>query len=342
MQQPTVVVTGASGFIAKNIVLQLLEAGYFVRASVRSKTREAEIVAAMRSHLSSPEALQRLTFVELDLDRDEGWRDALVGVDALLHTASPFPMTQPKDADDLIRPAVEGTLRALRAARDAGVTRVVLTSSVASVMYGGFPATKATYTEADWTDGSLKTLTAYTRSKASAEKAAWDFVRTEAGQIRLTAINPGLVLGVPLDSRFGTSLQVVQRLLAGKDPAVPDIIFSIVDVSDVARMHVKALETPASEGKRFLASGGMMTFADMGKTLIDALPDRRIVTRQAPSFLIRLIALFDPSIRTILPDLGRRFSVSNAAARAVLGIDFADPRDTVARSGAYLVASEKA
>ncbi len=341
MPAQTVLVTGASGFIAKHILLQLLEAGYRVRASVRSRDREAEVLSALRPHLSSPDALERLSFVLLDLERDAGWSEALAGTDALLHTASPFPMTQPRDPDDIIRPAVEGTLRALRAARDAGVTRVVLTSSVASVMYGGFPGTKAPYTEDDWTDGTLAALTPYTRSKALAEKAAWDFVRNEAPQIRLTAINPGLVLGEPLDGRFGTSLEVVQRLLAAKDPAVPDLTFSIVDVRDIARMHVAALGTAAAEGRRFLGSGGMMTFADIGRALKAAFPERRVVTRQAPSLLIRLIGLFDPAIRTILPDLGRPFSVSNAAARDTLGIDFAEPRDVVARTGAYLLSHQK-
>lgn len=342
MQQQTVLVTGASGFIAKHIVLQLLEAGHRVRASVRSRSRQAEIADAVRPHLASADALQRLDFVELDLERDDGWREALTGVDALLHTASPFPMAQPRDADDLIRPAVEGTLRALRAARDAGVLRVVMTSSVASVMYGGFPGTRLPYTEADWTDGTLTVLTPYTRSKAQAEKAAWDFVQTQAPQMRLTAINPGLVLGEPLDGRYGTSLKVVERLVAGKDPALPDITFSIVDVTDVARMHVAALAAPASEGRRLLASGGMMTFVEMAEVLREALPDRKVVTRRAPSVLIRLLGLFDPSVRTILPDLGRRFSVSNQAAHEILGVSFADPREVVARTGRYLARRRQA
>lgn len=337
MSTKTVLVTGASGFIAKHIVRELLERGYQVRASVRSPARQAEVVAAVGPHLTAPDALSRLSFVSLDLEDDAGWPAALTGVDALLHTASPFPLSQPRDADDVIRPAVAGTLRALRAARDAGVGRVVLTSSVASVMYGNFPGTRTPYTEADWTDGNATVLTPYTRSKALAERAAWDFVEREAPGMRLTAINPGLVLGEPLDTRYGTSLRVVERLLAGKDPAVPDVIFSIVDVADVARIHVEALERPAAEGRRFLASGGTMSFLDIATVLKQAFPDRKIVTRRAPNLLMRLLGLFDPSVRTILPDLGRRIEFSNKAARDVLGIQFADPLDVIVRTGKALI-----
>jgi dihydroflavonol-4-reductase len=342
MSPKTILVTGASGFIAKHVVLHCLGAGHRVRASVRSPARQAEVTDALRPHLALADALDRLSFVNLDLDRDAGWRDALTGIDALLHTASPFPLSQPRDADDLIRPAVDGTLRALRAARDAGVERVVVTSSVASIMYAGFPGIRRPYTEADWTDGTLAALTPYTRSKALAERAAWDFVAREAPGMRLTAINPGLVLGEPLDDRYGTSLRVVERLLAGKDPAVPDVTFSLVDVADVARMHVRALDVPAAEGRRFLASGGTLTFAEMASVLRQAFPARKVVTRRAPSLLIRLLGLFDPSVRTILPDLGRRIEFSTEAARDVLGMQFADPRDVVVRSGRALVARGRA
>ncbi len=342
MPPKTVLVTGSSGYIAKHIVLGLLNAGHAVRGSVRSLARSREVEDAVRPHLADPAAIDGLSFVELDLEKDTGWASAMDGVDVLMHTASPFPMTQPRHAEDLIRPAVDGALRALRAAKAAGIRRVILTASVACVMYAGFPRTKAVYTEEDWTDGDLTALTPYVRSKTLAERAAWTFVSDEAPEMRLTTINPGFVLGAPLDGHFGTSMELVQRFLAGKDPMVPQVMFPIVDVRDVAAMHVRAIDNPAAEGRRFLGSGGMMSFRDIALTLQGAVPDRKIVTRQAPNVLIRLIGLFDRSVGTILPDLGRTFQVSSRAARDILGIDFTDPRITVAESGRFMASRQKA
>jgi dihydroflavonol-4-reductase len=342
MPPKTVLVTGSSGYIAKHIVLGLLNAGHAVRGSVRSLARSREVEDAVRPHLADPAAIDRLSFVELDLEKDTGWASAMDGVDVLMHTASPFPMTQPRHAEDLIRPAVDGALRALRAAKAAGIRRVILTASVACVMYAGFPRTRAVYTEEDWTDGDLTALTPYVRSKTLAERAAWTFVSDEAPEMRLTTINPGFVLGAPLDGHFGTSMELVQRFLAGKDPMVPQVMFPIVDVRDVAAMHVRAIDNPAAEGRRFLGSGGMMSFRDIALTLQGAVPDRKIVTRQAPNVLIRLIGMFDRSVGTILPDLGRTFQVSSRAARDVLGIDFVDPRITVAESGRFMASRQKA
>jgi dihydroflavonol-4-reductase len=342
MPMKTVLVTGSSGYIAKHIVLQLLNAGYSVRGSVRSLARSREVEDAVRPHLVDPSAIGRLTFVELDLEKDAGWARAMEGVDVLMHTASPFPMTQPRNAEDLIRPAVDGALRALRAAKAAGIRRVILTASVACVMYAGFPRTRAVYTEEDWTDGDLTALTPYVRSKTLAERAAWAFVRQEAPEMRLTTINPGFVLGAPLDDHFGTSMELVQRFLAGKDPMVPQVMFPIVDVRDVAAMHVNAIDKPAAEGRRFLGSGGMLSFREIALALKGAFPDQKVVTRQAPNVLIRLIGVFDRSVGTILPDLGRTFQVSSKAARDVLNIDFVDPRTTVADSGRFMVNHKKA
>jgi dihydroflavonol-4-reductase len=342
MPPKTVLVTGSSGYIAKHIVLGLLNAGHAVRGSVRSLARSREVEDAVRPHLADPAAIDRLSFVELDLEKDTGWASAMDGVDVLMHTASPFPMTQPRHAEDLIRPAVDGALRALRAAKAAGIRRVILTASVACVMYAGFPRTRAVYTEEDWTDGDLTALTPYVRSKTLAERAAWTFVSDEAPEMRLTTINPGFVLGAPLDGHFGTSMELVQRFLAGKDPMVPQVMFPIVDVRDVAAMHVRAIDNPAAEGRRFLGSGGMMSFRDIALTLQGAVPDRKIVTRQAPNVLIRLIGMFDRSVGTILPDLGRTFQVSSRAARDVLGIDFVDPRITVAESGRFMASRQTA
>ncbi|SMY06484.1 SDR family oxidoreductase [Flavimaricola marinus] len=332
----TILLTGASGYIGKHIAAQLLNAGYAVRGSVRRLDRADEVRAAVSPVLTDPASLERLSFVALDLTRDDGWTQAMEGVDAVLHTASPFPLAQPKDEEELIRPAVDGALRALRAAHAAGVRRVVLTSSVAAVMGAG-GAGDSRFDESDWTDPTDPDVAAYSRSKTLAEKAAWDFVANEAPEIALTTINPSLVIGPPLDRHYGSSISVVERMLRAKDPALPNMGFPSVDVRDVAKLHVDALSTPASEGKRVIASEQFMWFVEMAETLKDAYPDRKIVTRRAPNFMIRLIALFDPAIRSILPSLGKRQDVSGDRARNLFGMTFLDSRQSLRDTASFLI-----
>ncbi len=330
MQYRSILVTGASGFIAKHLLLQLLEAGHTVRGSIRSLAREEEVREAIRPHLTEPErADKNLSFVALDLARDEGWDAAMEGMDALMHTASPFPLEQPKNAEEIVRPAVDGALRALRAAQKAGIARVIMTSSSVAIMHGAPGAGRAEYTEEDWADLSAPTVTPYVISKTKAERAAWDFVRDEAPEIQLTTINPAFVLGPPLDGVFGTSMQVMERIIDAKDPAVPRFGFPTVDVRDIATMHVAALTKPESIGKRFIGSERFLWFRDMARIVKAAFPQRKIVTRQAPDFIVRILALFDPAIRTIVPVLGRKDEVSAKAAETILGVTFRDAREAV-------------
>jgi dihydroflavonol-4-reductase len=329
-----VVLTGITGFIAKRIAFDLLEAGYSVRGSLRSTGRADEVRIALRPRLSDPSALDRLSFVELDLSSDDGWAEAMDGADALLHTASPFPMTQPRDETDIIAPAVDGTLRALRAAQSAGVTRVVLTSSVVAIE----AKTKAgAFTEDDWSDTDHPKSNAYYKSKTLAERAAWDFVARHP-EMQLTTINPALVLGEPMDSRFGTSLSLIERILGGKDPMLPDFGFAIVDVADISAMHIAALERPQSIGQRFIGANGTMTMPQIAKHLAARHPDRKIATKIAPKFVLRILSLFDPSIRTVLPGLGHAPQFDNTRAREVLGIDFIAPATAIDKAADAVLA----
>lgn len=330
----TVVLTGVTGFIAKRIALDLLNAGYIVRGTLRSPARADEVRAAIGPRLENPDALDRLSFATLDLGRDEGWAEAMAGADALVHTASPFPLTQPRNENEIIEPAVEGTLRALRAAEAAGVRRVVLTSSVVAIE--ATDASDRPLTEDDWTDVGHPRATAYYKSKTLAERAAWDFVKAHP-EMRLTTINPALVLGEPLDGNYGTSLAVVERLLSGKDPMVPEVGFGVVDVADVSAMHVAALERPDSAGGRFIASAGSMSMPEMARHLKALYPDRKIATRVAPGVLLRALSLFDRSIRTILPALGVTPEFDNTRARSILGISFTTPRTALDRAAAALI-----
>lgn len=324
----TVVLTGVTGFIAKRIAFDLLEKGYSVRGTLRSMSRADEVRDALRPHLSDPAALDRLSFVTLDLGRDDGWTEAMAGADALFHTASPFPITQPKDEDALIRPAVEGTKRALDAALAAGVHRVVLTSSAVAIEGTD---KDGDFDHDDWTELDHPKANAYYKSKTMAERAAWDFVAAHP-EIKLTTINPGLVLGSPMDGKYGTSLEVVERVLSGKDPMLPNIGFGTVDVADVSAMHIAALERPESAGHRFIASAGSMSMPQMARYLAKRHPERKIATRQAPGFALRILGLFDPTVRSILPSVNRIPVYDTWRTHQGLGIDFTPPEVALDRA----------
>ncbi|MEO0542473.1 MAG: NAD-dependent epimerase/dehydratase family protein [Pseudomonadota bacterium] len=335
----TIVLTGITGFIAKHIVLKLLNEGYTVRGTLRASSRPEPVLAAIRPFLNSNVNLEeQLSFVELDLNKDEGWGEAMQSADVLLHTASPFPIAQPKDEDELIRPAVDGTLRALRAAKAAGIKRVVLTSSMAAVMNKKLPDWQTDYNDTDWTDLSLDYVTPYDKSKTMAEKAAWEFVEKEAPEIALTTINPGLVLGPSLDEHFGSSLEIVERVLKASDPAVPDVHIPGVDVRDVAEMHVLAIEKEESIGQRCLAVAADLSFPQMAKILAEQYPDRKIATRIAPKWLLAILKLFDPQVKAIYPVLGLKRTADTSVSRETLGIEFMPIKESVLAAAESVIA----
>ena len=334
----TVLLTGATGYIAKHIALHLLEAGYTVRGTVRSLSRGAEVMEAVRPHLSDPSNLdQRLTFVALDLTKDDGWDAAMTGVDVLMHTASPFPLNPPKDENDLIRPAVDGALRAVRAAQKAGITRVVMTSSTVAISGSELPSGDTSFDETNWTDPDDPKISAYTKSKTLAEKAVWDFVTEEAPDMQVTMINPGFVLGAPLDANFGSSIQVIARILKAKDPMLPNVGFTTVDIRDVAEMHVTVIDKPETVGQRIMTVENFMTFAEIAQAIKTAYPDRKIVTRVAPDFVVKFLALFDSSIKTIVSSLGRVDRFDNSRAKATLGRAMYQSHKAVVSSAKYLI-----
>lgn len=329
----TVLLTGASGFVARHVLDALLTAGFSVRASVRERERAQNVLAGLSVQMQS-----RVSFVTLDLTQDAGWIEAAQGCQAIVHTASPFPLAQPKNPDDLIRPAVDGCLRAMRAARAASVGQVVLTSSIAAITSCDLPDGRKQYDEGDWTQPNHPTATAYVRSKMMAERAAWDFVRDTAPEIALTALNPGFVLGPLKGGHVGASASLVQRFMNGKDPMLPRTGLPVVDVRDVAKAHAEALLRPASAGRRYILAAGSLWFAQMGRILKQDYPKRRIPTRTAPDFLVRLNALIDPEIKSAVPLLGRCDQVDNSAARRELGLDFIAPDEALRATARDLVA----
>ena len=315
----TVLVTGGSGFIGSRCILQLLAAGYQVRTTVRSLGREPEVRAMLKA--GGADADGRLSFFASDLTGDAGWREAAEGCDYVLHVASPFPSTLPKDENELIIPAREGTLRVLRASRDASVKRVVLTSSFAAIGYGHAPQA-APFSEADWTDLSGSDVLHYAKSKTLAERAAWEFIAQEGKGLELSVVNPVGVFGRVLGADYATSILLVQRLMDGALPGLPQMSFGVVDVRDVADLHLRAMTHPAAKGERFLAvTGDFLWIVEIAKILKARLgaAARRVPTRQLPNWLVRLAALRDPAVKQILPELGKWKNATNEKARSVLG-----------------------
>lgn len=315
----TVLVTGGSGFIATHCILQLLATGHRVRATVRNLARESEVRLMLQQGGAEPG--DRLSFVAADLEQDAGWADAVAGCEYVLHVASPFPAGIPKHEDELIVPAREGALRVLRASRDAGVKRVVLTSSFAAIGYGRAQQTTP-YDETNWTDPTISDLTAYVKSKTLAERAAWDFIAREGGRLELAVVNPVGVFGPVLGRDYATSILLVQRLMDGAMPGLPRLYFGVVDVRDVADLHLRAMTDPAAKGERFLAvAGDFMSVAEMARTLKGRMgaAAKKVPTLQVPNWLVRLVALRDPAAKQILPELGKIKNATNQKARRVLG-----------------------
>lgn len=314
-----VLVTGGSGFIGVHAILQLLDAGHTVRTTVRSRAKEDTVREMLAVGGGDPGS--ELAVLQADLLRDEGWAEAARGCDFVLHVASPFPPSVPKRENELIRPAREGTLRVLRAARDAGVQRVVLTSSFAAIGYGHEPRDEP-FDEGWWTDLDGRAVTPYVKSKTLAERAAWQFVEEQGGGMELSVVNPVAVFGPVLGPKFSTSVLLVQRLLEGAVPGFPRLSFGVVDVRDVADLHLRAMESPAAAGERFLAiSGGAMSIGEMARVLRERLGEaaRRVPGRELPDWLIRLVGRFNPEIRSVTPELGRRKDATSVKARRVLG-----------------------
>jgi nucleoside-diphosphate-sugar epimerase len=337
MSGELVLVTGGSGFIGAHCILQLLDQGFRVRTTVRALDRKTQVRAMLKAGGSANG--DALSFAAADLMSDAGWPQAVAGCDFVLHVASPFPLGVPKNDDELIIPARDGALRLLRAARDAGVKRVVLTSSFAAIGYGHRP-TDRPFAESDWTDLGDGGTTAYVKSKTLAERAAWDFVARESSAPELAVVNPVAVFGPVLGPDYSTSIQLVQRMLDGKMPGCPRLSFGVVDVRDVADLHLRAMTNPAARGERFIAvAGDFMTIQEIAQVLKARLGTAaaRVPTRVLPDWLLRLIALVDPSVRQIVPELGKFKNATNAKAKRLLGWKPRSREDAILATGESLI-----
>ena len=338
MSDEVVLVTGGSGFVGVHCVVQLLERGYRVRTSVRSLEREAEVRDMVRQ--GGAEAGERLTFCVADLSRDAGWQEAVEGCTFVHHVASPFPLGVPKHEDELIVPARDGALRVLRAARDAGVRRVVMTSSYAAIGYGHGSRSRP-FDETDWSNLSGPGMAAYPKSKTIAERAAWDFIEREGGALELAVVNPVGIFGPALGKDLSASIELTSYLMNGRMPGCPRIKTGLVDVRDVADLHLRAMLDPAAKGERFLAVAGdfvwLRELAAMIKQRLGPAA-KRVPTRELPDWLVRAATLFDPALKLIVPELGKEQNASNAKARLLLGWSPRSNEESAVASAESLIA----
>ena len=326
--QGLILVTGATGFVGKWTVIQLLQAGYRVRGTIRSMSKADEVRAGVATQ-TAPDALSRLEFAESDLLDDRGWASAMQGVTAVMHIATAIRGDEPKDQSLVIRPALEGTQRVLRFANEAGIKRVILTSSIATIGYGhGQTSGRRVYNETHFTNlDNMKWKWAYCIGKTKAEQYAWAFAREHA--IGLTTIHPAAIIGPAVDQDASISIGMVSGLLNGAVPAMPSNGFSIIDVRDVAALHVAALQRPEAAGERYLATSDYTPFPTVAASLREAYPDWTITMKQIPDWLIKLIASFGGPARQIINDIGNEKIFDGSKGEKLLGRKFIGARDAI-------------
>ncbi len=324
----TVLVTGGTGFIAQYCILALLQAGYRVRTTVRSLAREAEVRAQLKAGGQEPG--DRLAFVVADLGSDAGWAEAAAGCRYAMHGASPTPTGTQTSEEEWVRPAVDGNLRVLRAARDAGLKRVVLTSAFGAICAGHGEMGRP-FDETDWSDLDAKDVWLYQKSKTLSERAAWEFIAREGGGLELAAVNPTAVLGPVLGADYSHSIRLIRNLMDGQ-PGCPKINCGFVDVRDVADLHLRAMTDPVANGERFIAiSGDSLWMIDVANVLRARMGEaaRKVTRRVLPNWVVRVGALADPAMRGAVPLLGRNMNATSAKARRLLGWSPRPPEDAI-------------
>ena len=328
----TVLVTGGSGYIAGFTIRQLVAEGWTVRTTIRSLAKEQHV----RDILSVDNS--KLSFFAADLMDDAGWAEAMAGCTHVAHLASPLPSASPKNEDDLIGPARDGALRALRFAKEAGVQRVVMTSSMAAIGYG-VDRGEYTFDESRWTDLSHPDVYPYVKSKTISERAARDWMDANGGDMEYCSINPSMVLGPVLSSDFSTSLEAVKKLMDGSFPGSPDLGFCVVDVRDVADLHVRALTAPDMDGERFFAAGKFFKMHDIAMLLKERLGDeaRKVPSRKLPDWVMKLVSIWDPVARQVKSELGKVRHADASHAREVLGWQTRNEEETIIDTARSLI-----
>ncbi|KXT17017.1 hypothetical protein AC579_4335 [Pseudocercospora musae] len=341
----TILVTGGSGFLGSYCILHALKQGYRLRTTVRSLNKSCGIRQALRNGGATESQANSVQFFVADLNKDDGWEEACAGCDYILHIASPFTIITPKDENELIAPAKDGTLRVLRAAKKTGtVKRIVVTSSLAAVVFGhdGRSADDP-FTEDDWANlyNPRHRVPAYQKSKIVAERAAWDFIDKEGGNMEMSVICPSGIFGPILSSNIAASLELPLRLLNGTMPGIPNLGLGVVDVRDVADLHLLAMKHPKAAGERFIAQSDdqfiwMKEVAEMLRTGLPAVETKKVASWRIPSFLVRIIGHFDGAVAFVAPELGKAKPTSNEKAKEVLGWQPRSAKEAILSSAASL------
>ena len=323
-----ILVTGASGFVGKWCVVKLLEKGYRVRGTVRSEAKANQVRETVGA-LVGADAISRLELVKADILDDKGWPEALAGVTAVMHVATVIRGDEPRDQNLVIRPALEGTERILKATHATGIKRLIITSSIATVGYGhGQTSGTRTYNETHFTQfETMRWTWAYCVGKTKAERLAWAFAKEHGMEV--TTIHPGAIIGPALDEDASISVGMVSGLLDNSTPALPSNGFSIVDVRDVADMHVAALEKSEAIGQRYLATAEYMPFPEVAKVVQELYPERKIVNREAPDWIIKLVAMFGGPARQIINDIGNVKIFDGSKGEALMGHKYIPARQSI-------------
>lgn len=314
-----VLVTGGSGFVGGHCIVLLLQKGYKVRTTVRSLPKKDAVIEMLKN--GGINSYENLSFIEADLSNDKNWDEATKGCDYVLHIASPIHLAVPKDENEMIKPAVEGTLRVLKASKNAGVKRVVMTSNFGAVGYSHKDPTTL-ITEESWTDINEKGLSAYNKSKIMAEKSAWNFVKNEGDDLELTVINPVAIFGPSLNATLSSGFELLKNVLDGTMKRIPNLELAIVDVRDLADIHIKAMESTKANGQRFLAlSDGSITLPQISQKLKNKMPQftKKASTKAVPNWVVKLAGLFDAKAKALAPMLGVNRKASNEKAKTILG-----------------------
>jgi dihydroflavonol-4-reductase len=335
-----VLVTGISGYIARHVARVLLARGYRVRGTVRSL---AKADAVKRDLANAGADIAGLTFIEADLESDKNWDEAVKGCSYIQHIASPFPLEQPTDREALVPAARAGAQRVLAAGFSQNVKRIVMTSSMVSMMGKPGKGPHMAITEDDWTEPTWRLLTAYAVSKTKAELSAWEYAKVQGFESKLTVINPGLVLGPAIGTSFGVSLQLVQQMLAGEFPRAPKVAYPIVDVRDVAELHVEAMIKQKAKGRRLIAASNTLWMKDIAAVLRENFPvvGKKVPKGEIPNFVVRMIGFFDDRIKAVISDLGTLHTADTNYVSEITGVKFRPAEETIVDSVQFLIDSNR-
>jgi len=334
-----ILITGVSGYIASHVAFRLLEKGYAVRGTVRNKDKGQTVVDALTAHGAD---VSNLELVEANLSSDAGWADIVKDCRFIQHIASPMPLEPPSEREGLVAEARAGTQRVLENGLSAGAERIIMTSSIAAMIGQAGRKNKMIFGESDWSDPDWKPLPAYPVSKTRAELSAWAYVEAQNLKNRLTTINPGLVLGPDTFGNAGASLEVVASLLNGDFPMAPKVAFPIVDVRDVAAIHVAAMTTNNTGGRRLIAASNTLSFVEIANILREAYPHiEKLPKGELPNFILKIVALFDSRVKTILADLGIRHEADAAYVTTITQVIPRPAKESVLASAKSLIESGK-